>query len=344
MQQSMPWFSIIVPIYNVEAYLVECIESILRQSFEDYELILVDDGSPDHCPVICNQYAAKDPRIQVIHKKNGGIVSARKAGTRQSRGHYILHVDGDDRIEEGMLSRIDSVIRQYDEPDIVSFGYNHITETGERIDSVHERVSEGEYSIKKGNMDEILNTFLLTDRKLGCERPVGLCNSLCLKAIKREVAAPKQEAVPDGIRNGDDAAVVVPAAFSSSSIVVIHDALYDYRIRANSLVRSLQKDQMERLTDFIAYMRDAAPMLPEKNLISFTYREIEKYLIQAARCCARYAEFRREAEKCLEPASKGSIRKYEAPAGTKSTHRFRVLFTKRGWLWMYWLCYHRKRR
>ena len=130
MQQSMPRFSIIVPIYNVEAYLVECVESILVQTFENYELILVDDGSPDNCSAICDQYAAKDPRIQVIHKKNGGIVSARKAGTRQSRGQYILHVDGDDRIEEGMLSRIDSLIRQYDEPDIVSFGYNHITETG----------------------------------------------------------------------------------------------------------------------------------------------------------------------------------------------------------------------
>ena len=342
MQQSNPRFSIVVPIYNVEAYLVECIESILEQSFQNFELILVDEGSPDHCPVICDRYAAKDPRIQVIHKKNGGLVSARKAGTRQSRGQYILHVDGDDRIEEGMLRRIDAVIRQFNEPDMVSFGYNRITETGERIDSLHERLSEGEYSTKKGNMDEILNALLRTDRKLGGERPVGLCNSLCLKAIRREVAASKQESVPDGIRNGEDAAVVVPAAYCSSSIVVMHDALYNYRIRTNSMVRSLQADQMERLTEFIAYMRDAAPMLPEKNLISFAYREIEKYLIQAARCCTSYAEFRRAAEKSAEPQSKGSIVEYEAPAGTKAAHRFRIWFTKRGWLWMYWLIYHKK--
>ena len=70
-------FSVIVPIYNVEKYLRRCIDSVLAQSFTDYELILVDDGSPDNCPPICDEYAKNDPRIKVIHKKNGGLVSAR---------------------------------------------------------------------------------------------------------------------------------------------------------------------------------------------------------------------------------------------------------------------------
>ena len=79
-------FSVIVPIYKVEKYLVSCIESVLNQSFADFELILVDDGSPDNCPKICDEYAEKDGRIKVIHKENGGLVSARKACIKIAKG------------------------------------------------------------------------------------------------------------------------------------------------------------------------------------------------------------------------------------------------------------------
>ena len=91
-------FSIIVPIYNIEKYLSRCIDSVLAQSFSDYELILVDDGSPDNCPAICDEYAKKDSRIKVIHKKNGGLVSARQAGIVEAIGDYVFHLDGDDAI------------------------------------------------------------------------------------------------------------------------------------------------------------------------------------------------------------------------------------------------------
>ena len=77
----MPKFSVIVPIYNVEKYLKQCVDSILNQTYKDFELILVDDGSPDNCPAICDEYAQTDSRVKVIHKQNGGLVSARKAGS-----------------------------------------------------------------------------------------------------------------------------------------------------------------------------------------------------------------------------------------------------------------------
>ena len=87
--------SVLVPIYRIEKYLPQCIDSILDQSFTDFELILVDDGSPDGCPEICDSYAAKDPRVRVVHKENGGLLSARKAGLENARGKYIAFVDGD---------------------------------------------------------------------------------------------------------------------------------------------------------------------------------------------------------------------------------------------------------
>ena len=81
-------FSIIVPIYKVEKYLCQCIDSILAQDYTDYELLLVDDGSPDTCPTICDEYAKKDNRIKVVHKPNGGLVSARKAGSEIAQGEW----------------------------------------------------------------------------------------------------------------------------------------------------------------------------------------------------------------------------------------------------------------
>lgn len=89
-------FSIIVPVYNVEKYLHECVESVLEQTFSDFELILVDDGSPDSCPQICDQYCKVDSRVRVVHKQNGGLSSARNAGLDVASGEYILFLDSDD--------------------------------------------------------------------------------------------------------------------------------------------------------------------------------------------------------------------------------------------------------
>lgn len=96
--------SILVPVYNVEQYLPRCIDSVLSQDFKDYEVILVDDGSPDHCPQICDEYAKKDGRIKVIHKKNGGLVSARLAGFKASKGKYLMFLDSDDYLLPNALT------------------------------------------------------------------------------------------------------------------------------------------------------------------------------------------------------------------------------------------------
>lgn len=101
--------SIIVPIYNVENYLDKCIKSIVNQSFKNLEIILVDDGSPDNCPAICDEWAKKDNRIKVIHKENGGLSDARNAGLAVATGEYIAFVDSDDYIEADMYKKLLSV-------------------------------------------------------------------------------------------------------------------------------------------------------------------------------------------------------------------------------------------
>ena len=101
---SQPKLSVIIPVYQVEEYLEECVNTVLNQHFKDYEIILVDDGSKDGCPLICDEYAKKYDSIKVIHKENGGLSSARNAGLEIAQGEFVSFIDSDDYIEEDMFS------------------------------------------------------------------------------------------------------------------------------------------------------------------------------------------------------------------------------------------------
>ena len=91
-----PLVSVIIPVYKVEAYLTACVESVLAQTWQDFEIILVDDGSPDQCPRMCDEFAARDSRIRVIHKENGGVSTARNVGIHAAEGTYLAFLDSDD--------------------------------------------------------------------------------------------------------------------------------------------------------------------------------------------------------------------------------------------------------
>ncbi len=132
----MPELSIIVPVYKVEKYLPKCIDSILAQTFRDFELILIDDGSPDRCGAICDEYAAKDNRIIVIHQKNAGVSAARNAGLEIAKGTYIGFVDSDDWIHPEMYAQLmlEKLTRNVD---VVFCCYQKCDETGQHLEPAH---------------------------------------------------------------------------------------------------------------------------------------------------------------------------------------------------------------
>ena len=123
---TQPTISIIVPVYNSEKYLDACIDSILSQSFRDFELILVDDGSKDSSAQICDEYASQDTRVRVIHKANGGVSAARNDGLDIAKGEYITFIDSDDWVERESLSTISN----YRDYDIVFFSHRLVYEGG----------------------------------------------------------------------------------------------------------------------------------------------------------------------------------------------------------------------
>lgn len=124
--------SVIVPIYNVEKYLTKCIESIINQTYENLEIILVDDGSPDNCPIICDEYAKRDSRVKVIHKKNGGLSDARNAGLDIATGEYIMFIDSDDFVEIDMMeSMMNNMIDN--NVDLVVCNIKYIYDNSEKV-------------------------------------------------------------------------------------------------------------------------------------------------------------------------------------------------------------------
>ena len=107
-----PLISVIIPVYKVEKYLKRCIDSVINQTYKNLEIILVDDGSPDNCPKICDDYSKKDKRIKVIHKKNGGVSAARNKGLKLSNGDYIVFVDSDDWLEYNFVEEMLTNLRK----------------------------------------------------------------------------------------------------------------------------------------------------------------------------------------------------------------------------------------
>lgn len=141
-------FTIIIPIYNIEKYLSECIESVIKQSYKNIEIILVNDGSTDKSGDICNKYAEKDRRIKVINKKNGGLSSSRNSGIKVAKGDYILFLDGDDYWKSDFLNELSEVIRKNDMPDVI-FGdaINNLFNDG--------RIDEERYGFKSSEMNKL---------------------------------------------------------------------------------------------------------------------------------------------------------------------------------------------
>ena len=224
----MPLFSLITPIYKVEKYLPQCIESMINQTFTDIEIILVDDGSPDNCPQICDEYAARDTRIKVIHKKNGGLVSARQAGTEEATGKYTINVDGDDWIERHYCEKMAQIIKKF-QPDIVICGHYKAYE--ERNIPCFLPYRYGIYD--RGKIEREILPILLQD-----DYAHGFSLNLWAKAVESQLQQHQQKLVDAVVNVGEDIACMAPCIFHARSLYIMRDCLYYYRQNSQSMTKS----------------------------------------------------------------------------------------------------------
>jgi len=228
--------SVIVPIYGIEKYLPKCVESILEQSFQNFELILVDDGSPDNCPKICDDYSKEDSRIKVIHKKNGGLLSARKAGLEEARGKYISYVDGDDWVDKFYLDTLFK-LAEANNADLVATG--HFREFNGKIETVKpEKV--GVYNENEVN-SIILPKAIYNGRF--CKHDIS--TYVWNKLFKRELLKKVLFDVPNEIIMGEDAAITYAYLAISKRLAISRIPLYYYRQRHDSIVKSIENPKKE---------------------------------------------------------------------------------------------------
>ena len=263
--------SVIVPIYNVEKYLAECIESILQQSYNDLEIILVDDGSPDNCGAICDEYQSKDSRIIVIHKENGGISDARNAGMDIATGEYIAFVDSDDFIHPRMYEYLLKALTDYNSDfsacDYFEFSkYNPIPTSNIS--------SEGTYIFDKlGDKNCHLNNLLQGSHKN------YVWNKLYKKSYLENIRFKKGMKYEDVIFSADISPYI-------NKYVIIKDKLYYYRRNTSSTTLSNPYVFFEHISaleyniDFFMQNRDVkfAQKYAEFAMSYILTRQIEKHV------------------------------------------------------------------
>lgn len=249
--ENMPLISVIIPIYKVERYLKKCVDSVLNQDYKNLEIILVDDGSPDNCPQICDSYASQDSRIVVIHKKNGGLSDARNAGLETAHGEYVLFVDSDDWIHENCIRLLHEYCNKYD-ADIAIGNYKTFGENDEMIEQ------------KKIKVDDYEILSAVEACKRNCFEVVFVTS--WGKLIKRKLIS--NNLFPKGKIHEDEFSTY-RLLFKSDKIVYTSNQIYYYLLRSTSIMGEKK----------IFYHKDAIIAYIEK--IKF-YEKFEKKLVNLA--------------------------------------------------------------
>ena len=210
-----PFFSIVTPVYNTERYIRECIESVLRQTYLSWELILVDDGSTDRSGIICDEFCKND-RIIVIHQKNAGELNSRLNGMAVAKGKYVLGLDSDDYLDANCLEIIKKAIDDSGS-ELIFFG---IRLTGDREGYIRCSLGAGKYTQK-----EILRTVI-------GDPNTSLCNKAIMLDKTKEIWW--DEKIKSEVRYNLDYALIIPILCNIDTGYVLEDALYNYRIHGNS--------------------------------------------------------------------------------------------------------------
>ena len=257
--------SCIVPVYNVETYISECIESIIKQSYPNLEIILVDDGATDMSGVICDKYAAKDKRIKVVHKQNGGLVSARKVGFDIAKGEYIIIVDGDDYILPDMCDKMLQEALLYD-ADMVDCCYiRNDKNIINKKNVYHEVIDLREHDDTKN----LVMDWMHSDSE--CK----LKSVIWGKLYKAELIKKSYRVVPNEYSFGEDWINFLSLLKLVKKILIIPDAYYIYRVRPTSL--SHEKNQLN-------YIRKSKLNLKIVDILMTEYSDIGIETIQSWYC------------------------------------------------------------
>ncbi len=222
-----PYFSIVIPVYNAAAYLRRCVDSILAQTFSDFELILVDDGSADESAALCDGYAAADSRVLALHQANAGPTPARRRGLDAARGAYICFADADDWVVPRWLEAIHGLIRDNGGPDMVLFDYER------DVGPVAQPMLAEEGYYDRGRLEREIFPYMLMDLR---RKPFGtqlFPGYLWSKVFRRELIC-QHYLKDDRITIFEDTAMTYQCVYNASAVYITREKLYVYRKQTQS--------------------------------------------------------------------------------------------------------------
>ena len=239
--------SVVLPIYNVEKYLSRCLESVVNQSYRKLEIILVDDESPDKCPEICDKWAAKDSRIKVIHKKNGGLGHARNTGIENATGEYICFVDSDDYIASDTIEKAYEAVKK-ENADIGIFGFLTVDKNGNVTNVITPKTKCQKY------VDEKVLTVFLPDL-ISWNPDNGVATDLRMSAwtalySMELIQRNSWRFVSEREIISEDVYSLLDLYRNVKTVVVIPEAFYFYCENETSLTHSYKKDRYNRIKHF----------------------------------------------------------------------------------------------
>ena len=250
--ERKPTVSVIVPVYNVEEYLEQCIDSILSQTYKKIDIILVDDGSSDNSSQMCDNYAATDSRIRVFHKENGGLMSAWMAGVGQAIGEYLVFIDSDDWIEPIMIEDLVSCLGVGKKEIICS---NYVIEKEKKSIPIKQAMIPGCYN--REEIEEIVLPQILGNevRKIHCSR--------CMKLISKELIVDNMLYCNPEITMGEDLNIMFPAMLDAERIVILEEGYYyHYRFVDASMVHKYNP----KLSEKVRVLYQTLKMIIEKKV------------------------------------------------------------------------------
>lgn len=252
--------SLIVPVYNAEDYLKRCVDSLLHQIYKNLEIILIDDGSTDQSGKICDEYERENGTVRVIHKENGGLVSAWKCGVKESTGEYLCFIDSDDWADAQMVSEMADHLTG-SRREIISSDYV-IEYTSGNSRKIYQELPPGEYT-QKALKESVLYTLLGQEK-----RPV--CLSRCMKLISRELIVQNMKYSDPAIRMGEDVTIMFPALVDCERLVIMDHKIYYHYFYADAsmvhgydpgLYRNIQ--QLHEIIDRVLSDKFSGTMLEE---------------------------------------------------------------------------------
>ena len=267
----MPLVSIIVPVYKAEQWLHRCVDSILAQTMTDFELLLIDDGSPDKSGEICDDYATKDSRIRVFHKENGGVSSARNLGLDNAQGEWISFIDADDWVEKEYLAGLTEKL----DADFITGG---LKATNGWVDYSDERFFVGK------EIEHFIKDYSLT-----C-----FVRAACGKLIRRKIIEDNKLRFDVKIRSGEDTIFNKKVLFYSDSVCIVNQLNYNYFIDSNISIQDKYSLSMEEVESTLTILSSVNNLLNKRFGICCDENEYKVYFLQFL----NYNDILKEGIKC----------------------------------------------